>query len=245
MANKNGRIAIGISTAALVVALLGSAALGSAADIATRVVLTESSKAEKSKLRGPRGPRGPRGRPGRPGPPGPKGDTGPPGERGPQGERGAQGVPGLQGERGLAGTTVATRVRSTREVSTGSSGWPGVVWPLTANTWTQRAGETDLLLGQVVVRNPAACDGAGDYAPYGYVNVSLDGEVVAYAHAGFYQGSAGRTQTLGLYFYPGNALFASDDSLSHVMTARVIDTCTGTGQDFAFESLKIDVIAAG
>ena len=56
---------------------------------------------------------------------------------------------------------------------------------------------------------------------------------------------AGRSQTIGLYFYPTNALLAPDADLSHIVTAKVMDTCTGSGQDFTFESFKLDVIGAG
>jgi hypothetical protein len=76
------------------------------------------------------------------------------------------------------------------------------------------------------------------------VTVNLDGEVVGSAYASFYPGNAGRPQRLGLQFYAGNALLAPDADLTRVMTARVMDTCTGTDQDFTFNSLKIDVISA-
>jgi hypothetical protein len=244
MVNRNGRITVALSAAALAVALLGATSLGSAAEIATRSVLAAPSAVEKSKQRGPRGPRG---RVGRPGPPGAKGDTGPQGERGPQGEhgeqgeRGAQGERGTQGERGAAGTAVATRIRSTREVATGSGS--SVLWPMTGNSWTQRADSTHLLVGQVEVRYPAACDGTGTYSPYGYLNVILDGEYVGSAYAGWYSGAGGRTQTLGVSFYPG-ALLAPGDDLTRAMTVRVSDTCTGAGQDFTFDAFKVDVISA-
>ena len=46
-------------------------------------------------------------------------------------------------------------------------------------------------------------------------------------------------------FYPvGNALLAPGVDLTRVVTARVADSCTGAGQDYTFESLKIDVVAA-
>jgi hypothetical protein len=39
-------------------------------------------------------------------------------------------------------------------------------------------------------------------------------------------------------------LLAPDADLTRVITAKVMDSCTGAGQDFTFDNLKIDVIAA-
>jgi len=71
------RLAVALSAAALVVALLGATPLGNAAEkTVTKVVhVGKSSNA----ARGPRGPRGPRGLRGFQGPPGSKGATGPAG----------------------------------------------------------------------------------------------------------------------------------------------------------------------
>ena len=69
------RLAIGLSAAALVVALLGATPLGTAAEKTVKKVV-RADKAEKSSARGPRGKRGPRG------PRGPRGFQGPPGEKG-------------------------------------------------------------------------------------------------------------------------------------------------------------------
>ena len=69
------RLAIGLSAAALVVALLGATPLGTAAEKTVKKVV-RAGKADKSSARGPRGKRGPRG------PRGPRGFQGPPGEKG-------------------------------------------------------------------------------------------------------------------------------------------------------------------
>jgi Collagen triple helix repeat (20 copies) len=245
-------IPVAFSAAALAVAVLGvtplGSAAGSAAELAKQSVLSGSlSAVEQQKprvVRGPRGRRGPRGPAGRPGPPGPQGDAGPQGERGAPGERGAEGERGPQGERGQAGTAIATRVRSIREVTTGDQPYPGTLWPTTGGVWTQRAQETDFLVGQVEVRYPAACDGSGDYPPYASLTLNLDGELTGSAYVQFYPGGAGTHQRMGVYFYPSNVLFAPGDDLTRAMTARVKDTCTGAGQDFTFTALKIDVISA-
>jgi hypothetical protein len=90
------RLAIGLSAAALVVALLGATPLGTAAEKTVKIVV-RADKAEKSSARGPRGKRGP---------------------RGPRGRRGFQGPPGEKGEPGLPD---AYTVRSSSITVTGTT----------------------------------------------------------------------------------------------------------------------------
>jgi hypothetical protein len=93
------RLAIGLSAAALVVALLGTTPLGTAAEKTVKKVV-RAGKAEKSSARGPRGKRGKRG------------------PRGPRGFRGFQGAPGEKGEPGLPD---AYTVRSSSITITGTT----------------------------------------------------------------------------------------------------------------------------
>jgi hypothetical protein len=69
------RLAVALSAAALLVALLGATPLGNAAQKTVKKVV-RAGKVEKSGARGPRGKRGPRG------PRGPRGFQGAPGEKG-------------------------------------------------------------------------------------------------------------------------------------------------------------------
>jgi hypothetical protein len=243
MAGRNGRISIALSAAAFVVALLGATSLGSAAGTVTRSVVAGPSLADKAKQRGPRGPRGLAGRPGVRGPKGEPGVAGPQGERGSAGERGAEGKQGPQGERGPVGTSIATRVRSTRAIASGAG--VGVLWPMSGSSWTQHVGETDLLVGQAEVRYPASCDQSGDYAPYAYLNVIVDGEYIGSGYVGWYPGAGAATRQVGVSFYPAGALLAPDDVVDHSMAVRVYDTCAGADQNFTFDSFRVDVIAAG
>ncbi len=90
------RLAIGLSAAALVVALLGTTPLGTAAEKTVKKVV-RADKAQKSSARGPRGKRGPRGL---------------------RGPRGFMGAPGEKGEPGLAN---AYTVRSSSITVTGTT----------------------------------------------------------------------------------------------------------------------------
>lgn len=238
----SGRLAVMLSAAAFAVAVLGITPLGGAADLARQSVLASAPSSSVKAKRGPRGPRGPAGRPG---PRGPTGERGPQGERGSQGERGPQGEAGAKGDQGPVGMSTAARIRSTAEAETGSSSYPGTLWPLTGNVWTQRAGETQMLVGKVDVRYPDACDSPGTYPSWAAVRVFIDGEPAANGWASFYPGASGYTQTIAVDFYPVAAVFAEDSNLTHVLTARVMDSCTGAGQNFTFEALHIDVIGIG
>lgn len=250
----SSRIALALSAAALVVAVLGVTSLGSAAgnaaDAARQSVFSSASPASADAkpgiVRGPRGPRGPRGFRGRAGPigaPGQPGPQGPAGERGQQGERGLQGERGAPGERGAAGVVVAARIRSVGVATTGDGF--STPWPLTGNVWTHGATETHMLFGQATLRHPEAC-GTPDSFPRGaHLSIVLDGEFAGSGSTSFHPSWAGRVHTLAVSFYPvGNALLAPGADLTRVVTARVADSCAGAGQDYTFESLKIDVVAA-
>ncbi|HEU5066056.1 MAG TPA: hypothetical protein VFT86_09330 [Gaiellaceae bacterium] len=95
------RLAVALSAAALVVALLGTTPLGSAAEKTVKKVV-RAGKAEQSSARGPRGKRGPRG------PRGPRGFQGPPGEKG---------EPGLPDAYAVRSTSI-TVTGTTRETAT-------------------------------------------------------------------------------------------------------------------------------
>ena len=186
---------------------------------------------------GPAGPQGPKGDTGATGPQGPKGDTGATGPQGPKGDTGAT------GPQGPTGTAIATHIRSAESVtSTGQS--QSTPWPLTGGAWTQAPGEIDLLYGQLTYTVPAACDGTTQPYGWGYASVTIDGMSSGFTSVQPNPSLTGQTQTVGLNFYGlGNALLAPNSAVQHVAVASVGDTCTGAGQNFTFESVKVDVIS--
>jgi hypothetical protein len=109
------RLAIVLSSTALVVSVLGVTSLGEAATGALRSGVSKATGAVRSTaarpaaqrpIRGPRGPRGrrgPRGFTGAQGPAGPAGPQGPSGAEGPQGPQGDEGLQGPQGPQGEEG----------------------------------------------------------------------------------------------------------------------------------------------
>jgi hypothetical protein len=163
-----------------------------------------------------------------PGPPGPKGDTG---------ATGASGPPGA---------AVATHVRSTGSVASAASGAPVPWQQLTGSSWTQKAGETNVLYGQVTINIPSACDGFGS----GALTVKVDGMNAGNAStiaAGPTLGSSVRVPINfpppGAFGYIGGAFVAPTADTPHTVTAQVTDSCGGAGQHFTFDSLGIDVVS--
>jgi hypothetical protein len=250
--------------AAAIVAVLISATSATAAFVVTSanikngtIQTADISASAKRALKGNRGllgPQGATGATGATGAPGLQGERGAQGERGLQGERGAQGERGLQGERGAQGeqgdpgpTGIATaaRIRSTTQAVTGSNSYPGTLWPVSGNIWTQAAGETQILVGKVDVQYPENCDPIGTNTPGATVRLFIDGESAGSAWAYFYPGASGFTQTIGFNFYPVAALFGDSAEITHLMTARVADFCAADGQNFTFKNLHIDVIGVG
>jgi hypothetical protein len=137
---------------------------------------------------------------------------------------------------------MAAHIRTTQLAVTGSNQYPGTVWPVTGNIWAQNAGETQLLVGKVEVRYPENCESTEPYAAWATVRLFIDGESAGSAWTYFYPGASGYTQTIGLNFYPVSALFAGNSEITHLLTARVADSCAGDGQNFTFDNLQIDVI---
>jgi hypothetical protein len=147
---------------------------------------------------GERGPAGPAGPAGPQGPAGPGGATGPQGVAGapcapsnpqcvgPQGTTGPQGATGPQGVAGAAGnpgpnmppaqvseSTIDHWEMTGPDITTAAS---EVQIPMTGGAWTQLAGETNYLVGEVRMETPAGTDDCG-----ATVAVEVDGNVRAKA----------------------------------------------------------------
>jgi hypothetical protein len=134
---RTNRCAVGLSAAALVVAVLGAASLGEAARNAVRYALNadrvDGIHASRTPAPGRLLPLGPNkklpravlpagleGRPGPVGPVGPQGERGPRGEQGPRGERGPEGPPGPKGDPGAPATSLWAAVASDGALAAGS-----------------------------------------------------------------------------------------------------------------------------
>ena len=168
------------------------------------------------------------------------GPAGAPGAKGDTGAKGDPGVPGAPGTPGRDGAAVVARARSSAAVSAPASGTTPIT--LSGGSWTQQAGETDAIVGEIHVTKPADC---GDFSA---ITVQLlDGDTViaeatpkavsdptvaqfAATHGGQYEGPV--------------TLTSRETALGHTLTARVVtDSCTGA-TPYRIDSVAIDVVAA-
>jgi hypothetical protein len=200
---------------ALVVAVFGVTPLGSATVKRGMAAANAPLHASGALTRGPRGPRGLPGRPG------------------PQGARGPRGDPGPPGIQGLRGTGVVARARGTTTITTASD--PGTDDPLSGNTWLQRAGEDDLVLGRIAFQ-ASQCTNPDPMAgmPNLKVNVYLDGSLIG-ALALLPQ-APGATTT----FSTALEITGPPSETPRTLTAKVADTCT---ENLTVSDLKLDVLA--
>jgi hypothetical protein len=123
----------------------------------------------------------------------------------------------------------------------GSPG-PGTPYPLTGNTWTQGARETDQFVGEAVYRGRCGPDGSFDAA---YVRFYVDGrelgEVTLPDQAS--RGPHRETFQIANRYYPGGAavLFERGKNDRRKLTATVAEGC-GNGRPVVIQSLKVNVL---
>ena len=106
--------------------------------------------------------------------------AGPPGERGPEGPTGPIGLTGPegpQGKEGLPGASIVLHAKSTAAKTAANT---YSLMTLTDNTWTQRAGEMNFVVGEMTI-SPADSADACSTTPGSrtlYFDISRDGEVI-------------------------------------------------------------------
>lgn len=143
-------------------------------------------------------------------------------------------LPGTPG--GLPGTpddsgSVAARPRFTSSVEGTHGGWTDV--PLTDHTWTQAAGELELLAGTVVIETPDGCTGS-----FGNALVLLvDGKAATFAAAP----AAPASSTLTVPFVIGTLSEPGRDT-EHTLSARFGNSCTKDGEDYTIKDVQVDVL---
>jgi hypothetical protein len=169
---------------------------------------------------------------GAPGAAGLKGLDGIPGLKGDAGPQGPQGVQGLAGKDGSAAIAAKARLANTITAPHGSS----TSVPLSNSSWTQSAGQLNLLAGSVTLAIPATCTGSFGNS---FV-VTVDGQANTFAVAPTIP--AGTTVTMPILV---GTLSEPDGDTHHTMTASFANSCTKGGEDFAVNGAKLDVITIG
>ena len=165
---------------------------------------------------GASGPAGPAG----PGQHAVKGDRGPAGPAGPTGPTGPPGGAYIGAKALFSGSVTAPHGASTNV-------------PLSSNSWTQGAGELDLLAGSVTVKTPPSCTGSFGNA----LIVNVDGQANTFAVPPQVPASSSVTVPVVV-----GTLADSGSSAQHTVTASLANSCTKSGEDFTVNQVKLDVL---
>ena len=159
-------------------------------------------------------------------------------QQGPDGRYGACGATGAP--RATRGTeamqarrrgTVVAQARSTGPVTAAAQPSFTAV-PLSGNSWTQGASESDLFMIEVDRTGPANCGGSA----FGVVEVLVDGSVVGSMAFGLPPVFVGSGPTRGL----GEPLFETGASGARTISARAQDHCST--EHFTINSVKVKVV---
>ena len=167
-----------------------------------------------------------------------KGDAGARGSDGLAGIPGLQGAAGPQGVAGPAGkdgsASIGAKVRLANSV-TATHGAQTTV-PLASSSWTQSAGQLELLAGTVSLTVPSTCTGSFGNE----MVISVDGSpaTIAVAPTVPAGGSLNMPIVVGTLSEP-------DGNQQHTMTASFVNSCTKGGEDYAVNGAKLDVINIG
>ena len=174
---------------------------------------------------------------------------------GPQGPPGAAGAPGVPGANGTTGHAVEFRITSSAPFSSGTT---ATAVPLNGASWTQPAGETELLMGEVGLQMPSGVCNKGEQGHF-TGKFLLDGEVIGMVAIGneTEKYTPGFALTLGaIWSGPEKvetitAALAGDDwfipapaaSIGHILSFVAEDNCTDAGAShFVVTSVQLDVI---
>jgi hypothetical protein len=151
-------------------------------------------------------------------------------------QKGQPGTPGRNGSNGQNGTSVAARIRSTGPMTLSNSPQD---YPLTANTWTQKANEFDVTFIKAVVSNPTNCmmmSGGLSFLGSMSAEVDLDGAALT-TISSFASSTASAPLLLTV------PIFEPGASTNHALTiTKAQDNCTSGGH-YSLDSVSIDVAA--
>jgi hypothetical protein len=152
------------------------------------------------------------------------------GGKGKAGRPGAVGPAGPPGANGAASIVVRARGGSTVTAPHGAS----TTVPLNGATWTQGANDLNLLTGSMTIKIPSACTGSFGNG----VVLSVDGVPNTFAVAPTTPASTSVTVPVVV-----SELMEPGATTSHVLTAKLANTCTKSGEDYAVGNVKLDVVS--
>jgi hypothetical protein len=148
---------------------------------------------------------------------------------GTKGAQGPQGPAGAGGQDGNASIVMASH--GTGSVTAPHAATTNV--PLTGASWTQGPNDVNLIMGSMSLGIPASCTGS-----FGNdLVVSVDGNPNTVAVAPTTPAST----TVTVPFIVSE-LTQPGGSQQHTITAKLANTCTGSGEDFTVSNVKVDVV---
>jgi hypothetical protein len=150
--------------------------------------------------------------------------------KGKAGRPGAVGPAGPPGANGAASIVVRARGGGTITAPHGSS----TTVPLNGGTWTQGANDLNLVTGSMTIKIPSACTGSFGNG----VVLSVDGVPTTFAVAPTAPASTSVTMPVVV-----SEVMEPGATTNHVLTAKLANTCTKSGEDYAVGNVKLDVVS--
>ena len=176
------------------------------------------------------------------GPAGPAGATGAQGDVGPQGPMGDPGTAGTNGTNGANGAGIAARPYAANAYAATSA---NTLIPLTGNTWTQEAGEVDMIVGSIKL-TAAACDNPVIRLDYKLDGNYLSEEIFFPPATGTLTDSLPHHEAIGTpSYYAGAPLTVIPEPVSATATARTLTISTRmncTTGSIEVTNLRLDVL---
>jgi alkyl sulfatase BDS1-like metallo-beta-lactamase superfamily hydrolase len=105
--------------------------------------------------------------------------------------------------------------------------------PLSGASWTQAAGELNLIVGSVTLTSPSACTGSFGNT----LVINVDGTTTTFALAPSTPASTTMTVPVAVA-----GLMEPTASTSHTLSAALANSCTKSGEDFTVTNVKLDVV---
>ena len=137
----------------------------------------------------------------------------------------------------LGSNSVIARMASNGSIQTGDGGQANPVpIPIAGGQWTQAAGETDMLFGEVTYTQPPVCT-MGSLR----IELLLDGEVFDVDTFGF---DTDPNETVSEPLAQARPYaFEAPAATPHTLTVRASDSCDNAGEQFTVHGVRINAVA--
>jgi hypothetical protein len=142
------------------------------------------------------------------------------------------GAAGAAGSVGVAGPA-AVQIRAASSGTVTAPHGASTSVPLSGASWTQAAGDLDLIVGSVTLQIPSTCTGALGNA----LVINVDGKAMTFGLAPTTPASSTVTMPISVA-----GIMEPTASTAHTITAALANSCTKSGEDFTVNNVKLDVV---